>query len=96
MHLGFVIAGLPYSFQGQMGHAEVMANSRTGRRRLRVATAAASPRSSISKARRFQGKHIGRSHRRSAHKGAREEIKMLNQSDNELICRAGPGRRWAA
>lgn len=30
MHLGFVIVGLPYSFQGQMGVAEVMGNSPYG------------------------------------------------------------------
>ena len=27
LHLGFVIVGLPYAFQGQMGHSEVMGNS---------------------------------------------------------------------
>ncbi len=30
LHLGFVIVGLPYSFQGQMGVAEVMGNSPYG------------------------------------------------------------------
>src|ERR1700741_2447063 len=30
MHLGFVIVGLPFSFQGQMGHTDVMGNSPYG------------------------------------------------------------------
>ena len=30
LHLGFLIVGLPYAFQGQMGHAEVMGNSPYG------------------------------------------------------------------
>ena len=32
LHLGFVIVGLPYSFQGQMGVTEVMENSPYGAR----------------------------------------------------------------
>ena len=30
MHLGFIIVGLPYAFQGQMGYSEVMGNSPYG------------------------------------------------------------------
>ena len=38
LHLGFVIVGLPYSFQGQMGVTEVMGNSPYGARRSLVPT----------------------------------------------------------
>ena len=58
MHLGFVIAGLPYSFQGQMGHAEVMGNSPYGASTIAGGDGSHQPSKLDLEGARFQGKHI--------------------------------------
>ena len=58
MHLGFVIAGLPYSFQGQMGHAEVMGNSPYGASTVAGGDGSRQPSKLDLEGARFQGKHI--------------------------------------
>ena len=58
MHLGFVIAGLPYSFQGQMGHAEVMGNSPYGASTIAGGDGSRQPSKLDLEGARFQGKHI--------------------------------------
>ena len=58
MHLGFVIAGLPYSFQGQMGHAEVMGNSPYGASTVAGGDGSRLPSKLDLEGARFQGKHI--------------------------------------
>jgi len=58
MHLGFVIVGLPYSFQGQMGHAEVMGNSPYGASTVAGGDGGRLPSKLDLEGARFQGKHI--------------------------------------
>ena len=58
MHLGFVIAGLPYSFQGQTGHAEVMGNSPYGASTIAGGDGSRQPSKLDLEGARFQGKHI--------------------------------------
>jgi len=58
MHLGFVIVGLPYSFQGQMGHAEVMGNSPYGASTVAGGDGSRQPSKLDLEGARFQGKHI--------------------------------------
>lgn len=58
MHLGFVIVGLPYSFQGQMGHAEVMGNSPYGASTIAGGDGSRQPTKLDLEGARFQGKHI--------------------------------------
>ena len=58
MHLGFVIVGLPYSFQGQMGHAEVMGNSPYGASTVAGGDGSRLPSKLDLEGARFQGKHI--------------------------------------
>jgi NAD(P)H dehydrogenase (quinone) len=58
MHLGFVITGLPYSFQGQMGHAEVMGNSPYGASTIAGGDGSRQPSKLDLEGARFQGKHI--------------------------------------
>ena len=58
MHLGFVIVGLPYSFQGQMGHAEVMGNSPYGASTIAGGDGSRQPSKLDLEGARYQGKHI--------------------------------------
>lgn len=58
MHLGFVIVGLPYSFQGQMGHAEVMGNSPYGASTVAGGDGSRRPSAIELAGARFQGRHI--------------------------------------
>jgi NAD(P)H dehydrogenase (quinone) len=58
MHLGFVIVGLPYAFQGQMGHAEVMGNSPYGASTVAGGDGSRQPSQIELAGARFQGKHV--------------------------------------
>jgi len=58
MHLGFVIVGLPYAFQGQMGHAEVMGNSPYGASTIAGGDGSRKPSKLDLEGARYQGKHI--------------------------------------
>jgi NAD(P)H dehydrogenase (quinone) len=58
LHLGFVIVGLPYAFQGQMGHAEVMGNSPYGASTVAGGDGSRQPSKLDLEGARFQGKHI--------------------------------------
>jgi NAD(P)H dehydrogenase (quinone) len=58
MHLGFVIVGLPYAFDGQMGHSEVMGNSPYGSSTISGADGSRQPSRVELAGAHFQGKHI--------------------------------------
>jgi NAD(P)H dehydrogenase (quinone) len=58
LHLGFVIAGLPYAFQGQMGVAEVMGNSPYGASTIAGGDGSRQPSAADLAGARFQGKHV--------------------------------------
>src|SRR3954469_6870126 len=58
LHLGFVIVGLPYAFQGQMGHAEVMGNSPYGASTVAGGDGSRQPSKLELDGARWQGKHI--------------------------------------
>jgi NAD(P)H dehydrogenase (quinone) len=58
LHLGFVIVGLPYAFQGQMGHAEVMGNSPYGASTVAGGDGSRQPSKVELEGARFQGRHI--------------------------------------
>jgi len=58
MHLGFVIVGLPYSFSGQMGHAEVMGNSPYGASTVAGGDGSRQPSAVELAGARYQGKHV--------------------------------------
>ncbi len=58
LHLGFVIAGLPYAFQGQMGHAEVMGNSPYGASTIAGGDGSRQPSTIELEGARYQGRHI--------------------------------------
>jgi len=58
MHLGFVIVGLPYAFQGQMGHGEVMGNSPYGASTIAGGDGSRQPSKVDLEGARYQGKHI--------------------------------------
>jgi len=58
LHLGFVIVGLPYAFQGQMGHAEVMGNSPYGASTIAGGDGSRQPSKLELDGARWQGKHI--------------------------------------
>ena len=58
LHLGFVIVGLPYAFQGQMGVAEVMGNSPYGASTIAGGDGSRQPSKVELEGARFQGKHI--------------------------------------
>jgi len=58
LHLGFVIVGLPYSFQGQMGHAEVMGNSPYGASTVAGGDGSRLPSKLDLEGAKFHGKHI--------------------------------------
>jgi len=58
LHLGFVIVGLPYAFQGQMGVAEVMGNSPYGASTVAGGDGSRQPSKVELEGARFQGKHV--------------------------------------
>jgi len=57
MHFGFVIVGLPYAFQGQMGHAEVMGNSPYGASTIAGGDGSRHPSKIELEGARWQGRH---------------------------------------
>jgi NAD(P)H dehydrogenase (quinone) len=58
LHLGFVIVGLPYAFQGQMGVAEVMGNSPYGASTIAAGDGSRQPSKIELDGARFQGRHM--------------------------------------
>jgi NAD(P)H dehydrogenase (quinone) len=58
LHLGFVIVGLPYAFQGQMGHTEVMGNSPYGASTVAGGDGSRQPSKVELDGARWQGRHI--------------------------------------
>lgn len=58
MHLGMVVVGLPYSFQGQMGVSEVMGNSPYGASTIADGDGSRKPSAVELDGARFQGKHV--------------------------------------
>jgi NAD(P)H dehydrogenase (quinone) len=58
LHLGFVIAGLPYSFTAQNGVSEVMGNSPYGASTIADGDGSRQPSKVELEGARFQGKHI--------------------------------------
>jgi NAD(P)H dehydrogenase (quinone) len=58
LHLGFVIVGLPYAFQAQMGVAEVMGNSPYGASTIAGGDGSRQPSKVELDGVRFQGKHL--------------------------------------
>lgn len=58
LHLGMVIVGLPYSFQGQLGHSEVMGNSPYGASTIAGGDGSRKPSQVELEGARFQGRHV--------------------------------------
>ena len=58
MHLGFVIVGLPYSFQAQMGVTDVMGNSPYGASTIAGGDGSRQPSAVELDGARFQGRHL--------------------------------------
>ena len=58
LHLGFVIVGLPYSFQGQMGTDEVMGNSPYGASTIAGGDGSRQPSKVELEGARYQGWHV--------------------------------------
>lgn len=58
LHLGMVIVGLPYSFQGQLGHSEVMGNSPYGASTIAGGDGSRKPSQVELEGARYQGKHV--------------------------------------
>ncbi|MBP2233190.1 NAD(P)H dehydrogenase (quinone) [Azospirillum agricola] len=58
LHLGLVIVGLPYSFQGQMGVGEVMGNSPYGASTIAGGDGSRQPSAVELEGARFQGRHV--------------------------------------
>ena len=58
LHLGMVIVGLPYAFQGQMGVVEVMGNSPYGASTIAAGDGSRQPSAIELEGARFQGKHV--------------------------------------
>ncbi|KAA0594088.1 NAD(P)H dehydrogenase (quinone) [Azospirillum lipoferum] len=58
LHLGMVIVGLPYSFQGQMGLSEVMGNSPYGASTIAGGDGSRRPSAVELDGARFQGRHV--------------------------------------
>lgn len=60
LHLGMVVVGLPYSFQGQMGVAEVMGNTPYGASTIAGGDGSRRPSAVELDGARFQGRHVAR------------------------------------
>ena len=58
LHLGMVIVGLPYAFQGQMGVSEVMGNSPYGASTIAAGDGSRQPSAIELEGARYQGKHV--------------------------------------
>jgi NAD(P)H dehydrogenase (quinone) len=58
LHLGFVIVGLPYAFQGQMGVTEVMGGSPYGASTITHSDGSRQPSAIELDGARFQGRHV--------------------------------------
>jgi NAD(P)H dehydrogenase (quinone) len=58
LHLGFVIVGLPYAFQGQMGVTEVMGGSPYGASTITHSDGSRQPSAIELEGARFQGRHV--------------------------------------
>jgi NAD(P)H dehydrogenase (quinone) len=58
LHLGMVVVGLPYSFQEQMGVAEVMGNTPYGASTIAGADGSRQPSAVELSGARFQGRHV--------------------------------------
>ena len=58
LHLGMVIVGLPYAFQGQMGVVEVMGNSPYGASTIAAGDGSRQPSAIELEGARYQGKHV--------------------------------------
>ena len=58
LHLGMIIVGLPYAFQGQMGVAEVMGNTPYGASTIAGADGSRQPSKIELDGARYQGRHV--------------------------------------
>jgi NAD(P)H dehydrogenase (quinone) len=58
LHLGMVIVGLPYAFQGQMGVSEVMGNSPYGASTIADGDGSRKPSKVELEGARYQGRHV--------------------------------------
>lgn len=58
LHLGFIIVGLPYAFQGQMGVSEVMGNSPYGASTIAGGDGSRQPSPIELEGARYQGRHV--------------------------------------
>src|SRR5690606_31246907 len=58
LHLGFIIVGLPYAFQGQMGVTEVMGNSPYGASPIAGCDGSRQPSQVGLERARYQGRHV--------------------------------------
>jgi NAD(P)H dehydrogenase (quinone) len=58
LHLGFIVVGLPYAFQGQMGVEEVKGNSPYGASTIADGDGSRRPSAIELEGARFQGRHI--------------------------------------
>jgi NAD(P)H dehydrogenase (quinone) len=58
LHLGFIIVGLPYAFQGQMGVSEVMGNSPYGASTIAGGDGKRQPSKIELEGARYQGRHV--------------------------------------
>jgi len=58
LHLGMIIVGLPYSFQGQAGVTEVMGNSPYGASTIAGADGSRQPSAVELEGARYQGRHV--------------------------------------
>jgi NAD(P)H dehydrogenase (quinone) len=58
LHLGMIIVGLPYSFQGQMGVSEVMGNTPYGASTIAAGDGSRQPSQVELDGARYQGRHV--------------------------------------
>jgi NAD(P)H dehydrogenase (quinone) len=58
LHLGMIIVGLPYAFQGQMGVAEIMGNSPYGASTITGGDGSRQPSAIELEGARYQGRHV--------------------------------------
>jgi NAD(P)H dehydrogenase (quinone) len=58
LHLGMIIVGLPYAFQGQMGVSEVMGNSPYGASTITGGDGSRQPSAVELEGARYQGRHV--------------------------------------
>jgi NAD(P)H dehydrogenase (quinone) len=58
LHLGMIVVGLPYAFQGQMGVSEVMGNSPYGASTIAAGDGSRQPSQVELEGARYQGRHV--------------------------------------